>query len=580
VPYFGFVRLVFLARAASAVAILAAVAACEGPPSSAPLTRDPVTDVGLARTWLVQKVCADARGAQPFDPYSAIDPWGDGGCPAGTVQRELAPTDVLPYRRYTDLTSPGAPLGSAISVPVWDADGRAFVMMQRSFSPDGDGAFDTRFSHFDTYRIGADWISQYGTRDSASFNTTFFGATDGAVTPYNGWTDFPATSFLLTAWTAAADVVLGSHWELCGLPPPGNAPSSPSGLGTGALQYRLIADFPFGSAGGTRKVMHTMAANHQSAPVLASGNPDEGHAEIWYFTVPYGPTRWEVWSAADCLRPDAQPSCLPAFVGNCADGPTTQAMPFMGVEYTYRRVMCRDWSNVVVDSAAMPAPVPYWPSPQANLLANFHFGELDPARPGSAPSQWQADPSLTVEARQSAALYDTTVGGSGGAPSGCAAGVPAGVRYVALACTAAGAPCGSIWQDVPLASHAQTLMSGPYAFGVTVRVDPAAGGAPAPMGTLTLTLEQVDAGGTAVAGVTNASVTAIVGPAVASNVASPDPTVQQHLTESVVLSSAYVQTTASIVIDPRTAALRLRITPQSPGVTFDLIDASLARLGP
>ena len=582
--------------------------ACDTLPAALPVALDPVTDAMNARNWLVQKVCADERGAVSVDPFSAGNPYGDGGCPKGTVQRDLLPSDRLPYYRYSDLTKEGGPWASTISTSVWDAHGDEFVLMQRSFRSDGKIEFSPKFSHYDTYRIGQDWISEYGTRDSNSFNATFFGATAGAVTPYNGWTDFPAKNFLKTTWTQETDFVLGNHWELCGVPPPGVAPAAPGNLGRSLLQYRLIESFPFGSIGGTKKVMNTMAANHQSAPVLfpANGNADDGHIEIWYFTIPYGPSRWEVWSAAECLKPHGDApkvacgemregptayaasnycSCEPTFTGNCSDGASTQEIPYDGEPYAYKRIMCRDWTNVVPASSEARATVPYWPTPQANLLQNFHFSEGDVAHPESGfRAHWKTDDSLVVTTEQSTALYDTTVHG-GGPLSECPTGLRAGVRYVTARCTAAtDGQCGSLAQDVPVAIHPSVMTSGTFAFGVTARTDAGVSlGSEiptAPSGVLELTLEQVDAQGVVIADASSAVTSQTIGPAVAEAVTSSSPNTQENQIRSLMLSSAYVQSKALIQFDTRTTALRLRITPRSPGVTFDIVDASLARVGP
>jgi hypothetical protein len=522
--------------------------------------------------------------------------------------RDIAPTDSLPYYRFSNLTSHGGPSASTIAMPVWDTQGQQFMIMQRSFNPDGTIAFDTNFSHFDSYRIGGDFISQYGTRDNGSFNETFFGVTGNDVTPYNGWTDFPATGFLNTAVTSATDRVLGTSWEICGASPPGPVPASPDALNASALQYQLVTAFPFGSVGGTKKVMSTIAANHQSAPVQfpSGGDSGQGHSEIWYFTMPYGPTRWEVWSAAECLRahdnpnppacdpamaagPDAyatsnQCSCAPkpTETGDCSDGPTTRSIDYMGTTYAFTRVLCRDWSNVVLVPATNPVPIPYWPSPQANLLSNFHFTDVDPAHPSSARTlHWTIGDSLAVASMQSTALFDTTRSGKG-PPSGCASGAPVGVRYITLTCTSA--PCASIAQDVPIAAYPRVMTSGTFAFGVTARTEaapPIGSDVPTmPTGALELTLEQVDGNGNVIDGAASASTGATIGPAVAMNVTSTVAATQANLIASVVLSSAYIGSTEALTIDPRTAALRLRITPQAPGITFDIVDASLARVGP
>jgi hypothetical protein len=593
--------------AASALAVVVH-AACGGREGSR-VAPDPVVDVTNAKSWLIQKVCADARGAHPIDPFDPNDPYGDGGCPSGMVERDLLPTDALPYYRYSDLTGATGPSAAAISLPVWDSQGGEFLMMQRSFNPDGTLVFDTNYSHFDTYRIGGDWISQYGTRDNGSFNATFFGVTGGSVTPYNGWTDFPATNFLSTSVATSSDLVLGCSWELCGVSPPGVVPASPMDLPASSLQYQLLTAFPFGSMGGTRKVMNTIAASHEAAPNVypANGSSDAGHTEIWYFTVPYGPTRWEVWSAAACLLPHAENpnpppcgtmaageaayvssgycSCLPAAdaLGDCEDGPTTKEISYMGEAYTYVRTVCRDWSNVVPVASSSRVAVPYWPSPQANLLRNFHFSDVSASDPTDRTVGWAVPSSLTVSSAQSTALYDTTRSGDG-PPSDCAAGVPAGVRYVTMKC--AEAPCAALSQDVPLASYPAVMTSGTYAFGVTARTDlggpnPAGAAIPtAPTGTLLVSVEQIDANGDVVGTAASAATSTTVGPAVAMNVTSAVPATQDALIASVVLSSAYVTSTTSLALDPTTTALRLGITSQSPGVTFDIVDASLSKVGP
>jgi hypothetical protein len=592
-------------RALGAIVLALLLPACGGDTSPAP----PELDVTRARSWLVQKVCADAQGAHPIDPYSPNDPYGVGGCPEGMSERDLLPTDSLPYYRFSTLTGGNGPSASAISAAVWDPQGDELMMMQRSFTPDGTLSFDTNYSHFDTYRFGADWISQYGTRDNGSFNATFFGVTAGVVTPYNGWTDFPAMDFLSTTPTTVTDPVLGSSWELCGATPYGAVPASTSDLPLATLQYQLVTAFPFGSVGGTRKVMSTIAASHDAAPSVypANGNADDGHLEVWYFTVPYGPTRWEVWSAAACLQPHAENphpppcgtfaagpeayastgycSCVPpaGSAGDCSDGPTMTSISYGGTSYAYARTVCRDWSNVVPVTSPTPVAVPYWPSPQANLLRNFHFTDAVPSDPADRTLDWKVGASLAITSQQSTATYDTTRSGLG-PPSDCSPGAPVGVRYVTMEC--ASAPCSALAQDVPLSLYPAVMTSGVYAFGVTARTDAGSAnppGAPVPTtptGTLLVSIEQVDGNGEVVAAAPSAHVTGALGPAVAMNVTSSVPATQDDRIASVVLSSAYVTSTADLQLDPATRALRFSIASRSPGVTFDLVDASLAKVGP
>jgi hypothetical protein len=238
---------------------------------------------------------------------------------------------------------------------------------------------------------------------------------------------------------------------------------------------------------------------------------------VFYFTKQYGATRWEAWApAAQNRPPQQQQTCT---------GPTT--MIYQGMAFTL--VDCRDWSTTILLSAGWEHPV--WPVPDLNRLSNFHFAT-------SLTSWTKAGPNTVANPLRSKAPIDTQVG--------------AGVSYLSLGC---GNVCRStqmVYQDIPISKITAGL---PYDFGISAVSHGTNAGA------LTISLNQVNSSGKVLQ--TNA-VTATI------------PTGFRSYTDanSVYRAATFTgNTTAPIAIVSGATAIRFAITPQTPNMTFDVLDA-------
>jgi hypothetical protein len=370
-------------------------------------------------------------------------------------------------------------------------------------------------THWDLYRIQNGWVSNANTRDASGFNQVFLGNNSGTAMPYNGWIDFPVSFFsALTTTPAVANVpVHDVYWEQSALSwplPPQNPPTSTSTQTT----WKMISGYTFDSG----KTMNTLVAYHQPKPSSAM--------EIWFFTIPYGPTRWEQWKPGTSTSGSTQ-RCNPAGV---------QIFPYGSSSYKYHRTSCVDWTRTALATAG--STVPPVPVPETNLLTNMHFSN-DPTGTSVSPSGWNVGSGLTLSQGLSTASADTNG--------------HAGVRYVRIQCNSPCSSASTLSQDVPISASAN------YSFGFDARTESGTG-------QLQVSLEQVDSSGNVLPS-SGASVTATIG---SSNDGS--------CSSSVVLCSAFVGQRTTITLLPGAAALRETIQPLTSSVRYDVPDAYLGLL--
>lgn len=495
------------------------------------------TGTSVPQNWLAQKVCVDSQNKPvSVDPYSASDPYGN-GC-SGYTERNIQSSDTVPYYRYID-GGTGTPsrYWYAYSYPVTSPTGEQMFVMARQFTPSNvaadwyvNPAFYPGHTHWDMYRIQAGYVSNATTRDNSGFNQTFFGNTNGSATPYNGWIDFPVS--YLSSFGPSAHSTFATrnvYWEQSGLSWPLPSQSAPTG-GSTQTTWNLIPGYTFASG----KKMNTLVNYHQSAPQPTSSNPDTGHMEVWYFTMPYGASRWEVWSAASCLA-----SSCSSYIQNknCAPAAPTK-FPYGSTSVTYYRTNCVDWTKTML--ATTTSTLPRLPIPEADMLTNIHFSNDPPGTTGRA-SNWTLGSGLSLAQLTSTTSTDTR------------GGKYPGTRYIRVACAASCSTSSSISQDVPVSSN------GVYAYGVTVRAESSAG-------TMTVSLSQVDANGNVLANstvVTTQSVTA-----------NGD---QSSCSSSVVNCATYVGGTTPVTLLPGAVRLRETISPRTAGVSYDITQAYVAK---
>ncbi|MDB4928360.1 MAG: hypothetical protein JWM10_844 [Myxococcaceae bacterium] len=352
--------------------------------------------------WLIQDVCA-----RPDGTLLADDPWD--GCPSGSVRRDLAVGDALPYHRH-DQPAPGAPQGYQRhdSFPRSGAGLRQLSTFD--FAPFGE--FNPAQDGYDALELDGAYASIIGTRDPVGLAQTFF----GSCRLDDAWILLPTANFFAGGSTVAHLRLVA--WERAGQAFPGTCPS-----GNDASFTRwALRPVDFGGVGGApTKRIDALVVDHHGGdnPVTAD------HIERFYFTTAYGLTRWERWqNNAGTPRPEG-----------CAGA--TQ-------ETTFRRVDCRDWTNIVPD--ATPFPPGAWPSPyvDGNLVRNHDFG-------GATFANWDRLGASTTGAQTNVSIVEE--GGDHHLATNCAG-----------ACTAGQA----VFQDV-----ARGGVGGTIRFGYRVRVDAA-----------------------------------------------------------------------------------------------------------
>jgi hypothetical protein len=503
-------------------------------------------DPTLAENWLAQKVCVDKSGELGrIDPYTTSNAFGD-ACPSGYSIRNLRETDSVPYYKYFRPT-PGdtnvTHYRYTNAYETFDISNRALFVMDRQFAPSNvpsdwyvRQSFYPGSTHWDTYAIGDGWVSNVATRDNTGLNQTFYGNLSGTPTPDNGWIDFPTSYVSTLANRPRAQStfvpVHGVYWEQSGDPWPVPTPSLSQQDPDTETTWKLLSGYTFDSG----KTMDTLVSFHQSRPVVAGDNPDSGHMELWYFTVPYGPTRWEVWSAASCLAS----SCRSYIQSGCAGVTATMTVPYNGSNYTYYRTNCADWEQGVLLSY-QGSTVPTLPLPQQNLLANFHFSS-DRVDTSQRATAWEIADSLQFVQLQSSAPGDT---GSGRYP---------GLRYAKMSCGTRCSSGASLSQSIVLKG------GGVYSFGAEIR-------ASSP-GTIRVSLSQLDKDGQ-VLGKPSVVTAPVDSRGDGSNCATLG---------GIENCAVYIGERDHLVVEPGAEKLRIALLPLVPGIDYDVTDVFLSRL--
>lgn len=523
-------------------AAVAATAACSHGGSSLLPKADTIGTLSVASAtaasdpanWLAQKVCVDSSNHPvAVDPYSSSDPYGN-GC-AGYTERNIQQGDSVPYYRYVNPGTGGASTyWYAYSYPVTSPSGEQMYVMARQFTPQNASSswyvnqnFYPGHTHWDMYRIQGGYVSNATTRDNSGLSQTFYGNTNGTATPYNGWVDFPTA--YLSSFGTASPVILptrGVYWEESGMSWPLPTQSTPTG-GSTQTTWNLLQGYTFDSG----KKMNTLVAYHQSQPQPSSTNPDNGHMEIWYFTMPYGPSRWEVWSAASCLGT----TCKPTTPQQCA-ATGSKTFMYQGKPYTYWRTNCVDWTRTM--TATSSSTLPALPIPEADMLANMHFSD-DAVNTSGKAGGWTVGSNLTLSQLQSTLSGDTR---SGKYP---------GVRYARIACTSTCSSGSALSQDVPVTS------GGTFLYGAVIRGEST--------GQVRVTLAQVDANGNVLAN------TAVSSTATVTSVGD------NSSCNGVVNCSTFVGARQNVTLVSGAAKLRMTIAPLTSGVKYDLSEADLGR---
>jgi hypothetical protein len=464
--------------------------------------------------WLLKNGCADASNT-----LVAADPYY--GCPPGTTERDIQIGEALPYINH-DQPQTGHPDGyqRRDAYPVLDKLGNSLVVNAMDFGYDRPyGTFEAGDGDgYDLLTIRNGWVSAAGTRDGGGYSQTFYGS---GCTPYNGWIFFP-TSFLQGLGAGSSGqtsvAIRDDYWEQSSQNWPGICNSFSCFNRSTITNWEFKPAFAFGGLNDAAvKTMDTIVSTHGYSN--SSTFVTNGSLEVFYFTKQYGVTRWEAWAPAAQNKPlQPFPTC---------SGPNQ--MMYAGIPFTL--VDCRDWSVTIVGAA--PEALPPWPIPHMNLLANFHFT-------GSTNSWTKSGANTVATTQRSTTPNDTRFG--------------PGVSYLSLGCGGGVCqPSQRIYQDIPIATIQPGLA---YDFAVSA----VSHGSMA--GTLSVNLDQVTSRGT----VLHSDSFAFNVPTAFRSYAD---------TTSVYLAATFdsAKTTTPISILPGAAALRFSISPQSPNMTFDIVDA-------
>lgn len=300
--------------------------------------------------YYLQDVCLDGAG-QPTaqDPYTC------------TTRRNLALDEAIRFLRH-DMPVAGRPYGYQMgsSAPFRLANGTLGVLHIFDFGgfTEGDGVLRA-FREFN--RVGGfsatapatgKPIDGYDLLERAGTYAAYAGTCDGGggVQPFAHWTNGPGTCVNEDGWVL---------WNQNDVPTDGSSRSTvatlriapgacPTNFMDSAFTTWRMADVTYTSG----KALRSLISTHYGGGSVASA----GSFERFYYTKPYGRTRWEAWRTSGTAG------------GNC-NGATTEG--------NFIRVDCRDWSYGVADPDDGQHPLS-WPVDarlgRGNLLVNSDFG--------------------------------------------------------------------------------------------------------------------------------------------------------------------------------------------------------------
>jgi hypothetical protein len=305
----------------------------------------------------------------------------------------------------------------------------------------------------------------------------------------------------------------------------------------------------------------------------------KGHLEVFYFTQPYGSTRWEAWvllsALGDCNEPSALRTkalqtairCLPTvdqsflYPSDLAQQTVNKFITAThqgedGQTNTYALIDARDWTGItLLDSPELPLICPV---ACQNLLKDFHFSAPGLSPPWQRFGNSQEGNLINWSMAQSKATLDVRYNQNGSA---------GGVCY--LMTNTGGTPIPgeqAIYQDIPVSG----LQSGMYAISARVRSQ-------AGPGTMKLALQQLDSDGGCTVEIVTIREVGEKNPSGATSTYS-GPT-DNSTNASVVLSSTLIAARGPVTLRPNATFLRFLLLPQTAN-TFDVVDANVSRTGP
>lgn len=332
--------------------LLAACASSDEPEPTLALaeTQSAVLAAAELDDYYLQDVCLDGAG-QPTaqDPYTC------------SARRDLALDEAVRFLRH-DMPVAGRPYGYQMgsSAPFRLADGTLGALHVFDFGgfTEADGVLRA-FREFN--RVGGfsatapatgKPIDGYDLLERGGTYAAYAGTCDGGggVQPFAHWTAGPGTCVNQDGWVL---------WNQASIPTDGSTASTvatlriapttcPTDFMDTAYTTWRMADVTYTSS----KSLRSLISTHYGGGSVAQA----GSFERFYYTKPYGRTRWEAWRKNGTAG------------GNC-NGATTEG--------AFTRVDCRDWSYGVADPDDGQHPLS-WPVDQrlgrGNLLVNSDFG--------------------------------------------------------------------------------------------------------------------------------------------------------------------------------------------------------------
>lgn len=319
--------------------------------------------------FLIQDVCVVGGSVTALDPRT---------CPGTT--RNLLVDEALPYRRVTDHVpnTPGGQVEISDSFPIrgpdytprvvhtfnastmsWPGNERSFLdfdspplaQLGQQPPPIGSNPFAPHSDGYEVSEVQGTWAALVGTRDAhgvAPFYAPGCGHDDS-------WIQFP-TSVPAVGTGGYVEARIGSK-RVPFEPRTQLNFGCPAVPQAGAGTFYLRGHWTFNHG----EVLETVISSHYDHPT-----PEASVAmERFFYTRPYGRTRWESWQKPTSGNPS------PAADTSCT-GPTS--------DLGFVRVACREFTKVVPDPVGGFEPRS-WPVHQfmarGNLIQNHSFAMND-----------------------------------------------------------------------------------------------------------------------------------------------------------------------------------------------------------
>lgn len=339
------------ARCAFALLVASSCATPDEPDPAPALSeaRSAVLSAAELDDYYLQDVCLDGAG-QPTaqDPYTCA------------ARRNLALDEAVRFLRH-DMPvagrSHGYQMGSSVPFRVYDGSVGVLHIFDFGGFTEADGVM-RGFREFN--RVGGfsatapstgKPIDGYDLLERNGALAAYAGTCDGGggVQPFAHWTSGPGSCVNQDGWVLWDQSNIATDGTTAALVATLNiAPGScPSSMNLAYTTWRM-ADVTYTSS----KTMRSLISTHYGGGSVAAADA----FERFYYTKPYGRTRWEAWRKGGTLG------------GNC-NGATTEG--------DFVRVDCRDWSYGVADPDDGQQPLS-WPVDQrlgrGNLLVNSDFG--------------------------------------------------------------------------------------------------------------------------------------------------------------------------------------------------------------